>query len=200
VSPVKRLINRRVAIILTSNLIPLFSVLILGGDIRFLLLIFWAESGVVGVFNIIMMATARSKTPGENFMKIFMIPFFTVHYGGFMFVHLMFLLFFMDNFGYQEPVIDYLASNLQLILLNLIALFLGYLYDFNNEWLLGEKRETVNLSNLMFQPYNRIIIMQLTIIFGAFLYFELGSSWVFLVLLIVLKTVTDVYTTDILKR
>ncbi|MCX6642375.1 MAG: DUF6498-containing protein, partial [Candidatus Bathyarchaeota archaeon] len=180
----KRLINRRVAIIIASNLIPLFSVLLFGGDIRFLLLIFWAESGVVGVFNIIMMATTRSKTPGDNFMKIFMIPFFTVHYGGFMFVHLIFLLFFMDNFGYQESVITYLSSNMQLILLNLLALFLGYLYDFNNEWLLNEKRETVNLSNLMFQPYNRIIIMQLTIIFGAFLYFELGSSWVFLILLI----------------
>jgi len=172
----------------------------LGGDIRFLLLLFWAESGVVGVFNIVMMATARSKTPGDNFMKIFMIPFFTVHYGGFMFVHLFFLLFFMDNFGYQESVIDYLASNMQLILLNLLALFLSYLYDFNNEWLLSEKRETVNASNLMFQPYNRIIIMQLTIIFGAFLYFELGSSWVFLVLLIFLKTVADLYTTGILKQ
>ena len=133
-------------------------------------------------------------------MKIFMIPFFAVHYGGFMFVHLIFLLFFMDNFGYQEPVIDYLASNLQLILLNLLALFLGYLYDFNNEWLLGEKRETTILSNLMFEPYNRIIIMQVTIIFGAFLYFELGSSWVFLVLLISLKTVADIYISGMLKR
>jgi hypothetical protein len=195
-----RLINRRVAVIIASNLIPLFSVLLLGGDIRFLLLIFWAESGVVGIFNIIMMATARSQTPGENFMKIFMIPFFTVHYGGFMFVHLIFLLFFMDSFGFQESVITYLASNMQLILLNLLTLFLSYLYDFNNEWLLSEKRETVNLSNLMFRPYNRIIIMQLTIIFGAFLYFELGSSWVFLVLLIFLKTAADVYTSGILKQ
>ena len=147
-----QLTNRRVATILASNLVPLFSVIFLGVDIRFLLLLFWAESGVIGFFNILMMATTGSKTLGDKFQKAFMMPFFTLHYGGFMFVHLIFLLFYIDSFGYQESTIGYLSFNIQLVLLNLLSLFLGYLYDFKNEWLFSEKRDTTNLSDLMFRP------------------------------------------------
>jgi len=185
---------RRIAVIVAANLVPLASVLLFGGNILFLLFLYWAESAVVGVFNILMMATAKSEGIKATLGKALTIPFFIAHYGIFMIVHLFFLLFFLTNYEFEVSLIDYFSTYMQLFALNLLALFLGYLYDFIYDWLLGEERKTATPMSLMARPYPRIIVMQVTIIVGAFLYFSMGSSLVFLLLLVVLKTVAETVT------
>jgi hypothetical protein len=58
---------------------------------------------------------------------------------------------------------------------------------------MGEYKQS-NLNNLMMQPYSRVVILHLTIIFGGFLMMFFGSPVVALILLVVLKTGLDMRT------
>jgi hypothetical protein len=182
---------RRVAVVIAANLVPLASILVFGGDVFFLLLLFWAESAIAGIFNVLMMATAKGHGGGK-LSRFAMIPFFMIHYGMFMFVHLIFLMFFLTFATFDIGVLAYFSANWRLFALNILALFLSYLYEFIYFWVIEEEREKTTLGELMTRPYPRIVVMQLTIIFGAFLYFTMGDSVVFLLLLVDLKTAAAV--------
>lgn len=107
--------------LVASNLIPLVGVVFFGWDLVAILLLYWAENGVIGVFNLLKMLTAAqggflASVPA----KLFVMPFFTVHYGIFWSVHGVFVMtFFADDtllqadctrqgssFSCQMPTVD----------------------------------------------------------------------------------------------
>src|SRR5207245_7979599 len=56
------------------------------------LLLYWCENVVVGAFNVLRMVCAYPQVGIAWVGKLFVIPFFMVHYGMFTFVHGMFVL------------------------------------------------------------------------------------------------------------
>ncbi len=71
--------------LIAANLLPLAGVLLWGWDLYGLMLLYWMETGIIGLFGILQIAlTAR-------WAALFMVPFFIVHFGGFMMGHLLFL-------------------------------------------------------------------------------------------------------------
>ena len=50
------------------------------------------------------------------------------------------------------------------------------------------------ITGLMYQPYGRVVILQVTIIIGGFLTMLLGSPLIGLLLLIILKVFIDIIT------
>ena len=74
--------------LIVANAIPLIGVLILGWSVWNILVIYWLENGVVGVFNVLKIARADGSQapPGPSFMvngqpatslsKLGLIPFF----------------------------------------------------------------------------------------------------------------------------
>ena len=90
-----------------------------------ILLLYWTESVVIGLLNILRMAscqtddvlaglgpfTAGKKIPAElqqkmphgalRAIKFFIIPFFVLHYGGFCYGHLMAVTGFFSSAGFQ---------------------------------------------------------------------------------------------------
>lgn len=86
--------------LIASNLIPVVGVIFFGWDLLAILLLYWAENGVIGVFTLLKMLTAAR----EGFIaslpsKLFIMPFFTVHYGMFWSVH---GIFVMTLFGSES--------------------------------------------------------------------------------------------------
>ena len=65
-----------------ANLVPLAGVLVFGWRVFDVLMLYWLENVVIGVINVMRMAMV----PGRS--KIFLMLFFTVHYGVFCFGHL----------------------------------------------------------------------------------------------------------------
>lgn len=62
--------------------------------------VYWCENVVIGLFNAVRVAMAQGThdkqgSPldafGKWFLRLFMVPFFLVHYGGFCFGHVAFL-------------------------------------------------------------------------------------------------------------
>jgi len=212
-----------VAFLILVNLIPIFGVLFLGWDLFSLMLLYWMENVIIGMFNPIKMAFASkavseadiqrmnpeaqlgSKTGLQVMnigLKLFMIPFFMVHYGIFCQVHGFFIMSMFGNGmgfasgGLRSPY-ELVFSNLNtlgsafswallsMVLSHGLSLVLNYF---------GQREyKKVSVTEQMFQPYIRIVILHITILIGGFLTMFLGSPVFALVLMAVLKIAVDVW-------
>jgi predicted permease len=82
------------AALIGANLIPFAGVFFFGWDVSFIVLLYWLENLIVGFYNILKMATVKTTAKAAMLHKLFVIPFFCIHYGGFCAVHGVFLTVF----------------------------------------------------------------------------------------------------------
>lgn len=130
--------------------------------------------------------------------KLFLVPFFIVHYGIFCVVHGAFIFFifgrdtFGDGFGPFGGTENFLeVFSREHLWLAAFALAVSHLWSFFVNYLgKGEYCRTA-VPLLMFQPYARIVVLHMAILLGAFFAFALGSNMVVLIILIIGKTMLD---------
>ncbi|MEM9599845.1 MAG: DUF6498-containing protein [Pseudomonadota bacterium] len=186
VTDAQRLMARPSVLFLISvNLIPLIGVTLFGWDVGFLMLLYWLETIVIGVFNIPKLITSigeRGTTPLWASMagNLFLTAFFCVHYGGFNFGHYMFLQSFFDL-----PAIN------TEILIVLAGLSLSHVFSLIVNWFGKAEYKTAHVNEQMFKPYIRVVVMHVTIIFGG-VFATMGGGFLTLALLVALKTGTDI--------
>jgi hypothetical protein len=204
------LTNIPLVALVAANLIPLWGVIVWRWDAFNIVLLYWSENIVVGFYNILKMAFAKVSKPVENLGKLFMIPFFAIHYGGFCAIHGFFVLMlfskgdvdFMDNISW--PCFFVFLQ----MLLNVIrhaysimpeamryamgALFVSHGVSFVYNYLIKGEYARIKPDKLMGSPYARIVIMHIAVLFGAFLTMALGSPVGILIILVGLKTSLDV--------
>ncbi len=183
-------------VLVLANLVPLFGVVWLKWEVFPLLLLFWFENAIVGAFNVLKMLLAAPEQRLAWAAKLFMVPFFCVHYAMFTFVHSVFVIgLFGGGFRQGAPFPDAHAIVQMAVERHLgwavlgLAVSHGFSFAYNYLWL-GEFRNAA-LPMLMQQPYSRVVVMHLTILASGFLMGMLGSPAVGLVLLVVLKTAMD---------
>ena len=180
-----------------ANLVPLVGVLFYDWSLFTIIFCFWLESAVVGFYNIFKMVIVA------NIRNILMVPLFVVHYSAFMAGHLgfIFALFSPDEemssyggrFSGFLPSVDLLTSHIIDVWPAFLVLFvshgISFFYNFigKKEFLRSTPEKQQNA------PYGRIILMHFTIILGGGLIITLGAPVPALVLLIVLKIVSDVH-------
>lgn len=132
--------------------------------------------------------------------KLFLVPFFAVHYGFFCLIHgvFVFTLFGHENlrsgFGPFGPLSDIgSVFREQHLWWAVAALAASHLYSFIVNYIgRGEYRRTI-IAWQMFQPYARVIVLHLAILFGGFVAMALGSNVGVLVILVLAKTVLDLH-------
>ena len=180
-----------------ANLIPLYGVLALGWEVFPIMLLFWLENVVIGGFNVLKMLLSEPQHPAKWLGKLFLVPFFCVHYGMFTAVHGVFVLgFFGKQFkqGASFPslgdVIGFI-SELQLGYA-VLALVASHAFSFGYNYLCRGEFRSSSLQSLMHQPYGRVVVLHLAILGGGFLIMALKSPTAGLVLLVVLKIALDV--------
>ena len=99
------LLTPSVLLLIVANLVPLYGVFFLDWQIFPILLLFWMENVVVGIFNVFKMLVASPAKPTSWLTKVFMVPFFCFHYGMFTLVHGVFIFGFFGGYftsGAQE--------------------------------------------------------------------------------------------------
>lgn len=185
--------------LLVANLAPLFGVLVLHWEVYPLLLLFWFESLIIGAGNALKMAAASPPRPLAWAGKYFYIPFFCLHYGGFAFVHGSILLALFGPAPHHggprsgEPMLWRIEDSVEHYHLGWAILVLAVSHAVSlvtNYFVNGEYRRAT-LPALMTQPYDRVVVLHLTILFVGFLVLALNSPLVGVVLLVVLKTALD---------
>lgn len=184
--------------LVAANLVPLAGVLFLGWSVFATLLLFWLENVIVGGFNVLRMAWARPHNPALWAGKLFLIPFFIIHYGMFVTVHGIFVLAFFGGVGagalsggFPGPATFLHAVQGAGITLAALALVASHGFSFLFNYLGAGEYRTVPLEALMRGPYGRVVVLHLVILGGGFLVMTLGSPLVPLALLVVLKTGLD---------
>ena len=199
--------------LIAANLAPLFGILFFGWDAASIVLLYWVENLIIGAYNILMIIWVKVKSRSDQFKKLFIIPFFCVHFGGFCAVHGFFLLTFfklggdMDAFAPQSPWLG------PLVFVQLLVSVIGQLWDsrppgmewpviglvvshgisFFRNYLMGGEYLTFTIGKLMSRPYNRIVLLHVAIIAGGAPIMMLGSPAPLLCILVVLKIGMDIW-------
>jgi hypothetical protein len=176
-------------VLIAANLVPLAGVLLWGWDAFALILLFWMENVVVGVFFIARMLLADPRDLPLWAVKLFMVPFFCFHYGMFTAIHGMFVFALFGARRYDVRDLQMLepaaaaASDLGLWL-PLAVLVASHLFSFLYNYLWRGEFRRVELRKLMVAPYQRVVILHIGIILGGAGAAALGSPiWALLVLL-----------------
>ncbi|MBI5875960.1 MAG: hypothetical protein HZB81_09010 [Deltaproteobacteria bacterium] len=176
-------------LLIAANLVPLGGVIFFGWDLGGLMLLFWSESAVVGFYNILKLAVVG------RLAAIFTIPFFIGHFGAFMSAHFMFIYYVFIQSGHDSGAAAGLSIVLQGVFKPLLpalaALFISHGVSFWTNFLGQKEYAGKKTEQQMMEPYKRIFIMQLTLIFGGWLLLLLNSPLPALLLLIILKTIVD---------
>jgi len=170
-----------------ANIIPLIGVLFFGWKLFDVMFLYWLESAIIGFFNIFKIIKV------SGFLSIMQVPFFIVHYGGFMAVHLVFIIALFSpikDAGFF-PSFSLLFSLIGAVILPFIALFISHGISFYINFVKKHEHKAYKGKDPMTAPYKRIILMHFTIIFGGWLILLLNTPVLALVLLIALKTFFD---------
>ena len=192
--------NKKIFAALIANALPLVGVLFFHWSLVAILLAYWLENVVIGVFQLLKIRRATINYPVNEKNKLVIGPlrgvsprerifysiFFCVHYGLFLFGHLVFLRFFGEILG---EVVTFSLALLLTVLPFIVIHRKSYLESY-----IGEKEyERIPLTKLFIGPYRRIFVMHTTIIFGSIplLFFARVFPQVG-VIVVILKIVLDV--------
>ncbi|MEE4294822.1 MAG: DUF6498-containing protein [Xanthomonadales bacterium] len=176
-------------LLIVANLVPVAGAAFLGWKLSDVMVLYWAESAIIGLFNI-----AKIAVIGRWF-ALLAGPFFIGHFGAFMAVHFLFIYgIFVEGFAGGGPSDS--LQNVAALFIGLwpalLALTLSHGYSFFANFLgKGEyRRRTV--SNQMNEPYSRIVFMHLVLIFGGGLAMFLGEPTIVILIVIALKILVDI--------
>ena len=175
--------------LIAANLVPLAGVLFFGWDLAEVLVLFWAESAVIGFYTALKMAVVG------KLGALVAVPFFIGHFGGFMAGHFLFIYAFfvrgLDAPGPAPGAWEALQGIFNPLWLSLAGLFLSHGVSFVDNFLGRREYLDTTMKALMTAPYNRILVMQLALIFGGWIIMLLKSPVPALALLVLGKTALD---------
>jgi hypothetical protein len=176
--------------LIAANLIPVAGSAFLGWNLSDVMVLYWAESAIVGFFNVCKIIVIG------RWAALFAAPFFIGHFGGFMAVHFLFIYtIFVEpsqSGGSSGGDLAQVAALFTGLWPALLALFASHAFSFFANFM--GRREYVGrkVNDQMGEPYGRIIFMHLVLIFGGGLAMVLGTPAPVILIVIALKIFFDV--------
>jgi hypothetical protein len=189
--------TRDAALIVGANAIPLLGVVLAGWDAFTLLMLYWFESAVIGIWVCVSVAM------GDGRIEMFgatgdkggfasgtgMALFIAAHAGIFMFVHLFFLFGFASINNVDEPGMDVLLT---LLIDKGLWLPVAGLFVLRGLVTVSDKLAGRPAGPVVLGFYLRIVVMQFVILLGGFFAILMGGSIVPLLILVALRIAIDV--------
>lgn len=200
--------------ILIYSIVPLVGILNFGWDWRQVIILYWLENIAVGIATFIAIvsapagtrATERGTTRGSRLEingrmidiaspvgKMAYAGFFAVHYGGFTFIHGLFVFALVSgafSFGNQSGAGSEGLPDIGGLLITWLGMTVVQLV------VLWQKRmdkaaPSSSLAGMFATPYKRIVALHLAIIFGAFTITALNLPSAAAIILIAVHAITD---------
>ncbi|WP_270935397.1 DUF6498-containing protein [Falsiroseomonas oryzae] len=179
------------AALVLANALPLAGALLGMWSAYELLLLFWAENVVIGVFQVLRMASTAVLR--RDVAAAALMPFFVFHYGIFAFVHGQFVAGVLappDARGLDAAVALLLSPDG--LLWALLALAASHGFSFVVNFLGAGEWRGIEPRALMMQPYTRVVLLHLVILGGGAATMALGEPIAAVVALVVIKIVLDI--------
>jgi hypothetical protein len=175
--------------LIAANLIPIAGALFLGWKLSDVMVLYWAESAVIGFFNLCKIVVIG------RWFALLAGPFFLGHFGGFMAVHFLFIYMFFvkgpENMGNSTGDLAEVAKLFTVLWPALLALSISHTYSFFTNFLARREFSGRSVSGQMSEPYARIVFMHLVLIFGGGLSLVLGQTEPVLIVVIAAKIYVD---------
>jgi len=167
-------------------------VLLLHWDLLTIMILFWLETVVIGIFGFLKMIVVA------KWRSLQSLPFFIFHYGMFMVAHLLFIFVVFGQFS--EPITpnDHpelwakLRDIIGSVWIAIVSLVISHGFSFITNFLGQREYRQVTSRMKVSLPYGRVVILHLTLIASGFLIQAFGAPVIGLLVLIVLKTAVDV--------
>jgi hypothetical protein len=175
--------------LLVANLVPVAGALFLGWNLSDVMVLYWAESAIIGLFNVAKIAVVG------RWMALLAGPFFVGHFGAFMAVHFLFIYtIFVEGFSGSGPTgnLAEVAATFAGLWPALLALTLSHGFSFFANFIGRSEYRDRSVQKQMNEPYGRIVFMHLVLIFGGGLAMVLGGPTIVILIVIVLKVVFDI--------
>jgi hypothetical protein len=187
-----------IVLLVFLNALPLYGVFQWDWKSFDLIFLYWLENLIIGAIMVLRMVVRPYSHAVEFAMPVFLVPFFSIHYGLFCFVHGTFVLHLFGKDLHPElagmdipEIILPLIENRHLFwpLMGLLAYqLLDWIRDISERGLGSD-----GVKQLTVAPYRRIVVLHVTILASGFALGKLDEPLVGLLLLIAFKTAMDVY-------
>ena len=193
--------------LIIANLIPVIGVWFLNWSAKEVFLVYCLETIIIGCFTLLKMLITglivkkdEWQTTGGTSTKqpfwLFML-FFLVHYGLFVSIQ-MGMFFAVSGIGDEHGVTFFnFFSKWSSLLTNDAYIMLGvfivsYAFRLITDFILTGDYKNSSLGFLMFQPYGRIFIQQVTVIVGS-MFLSFGAGKIFILLFALIKIFFEVF-------
>lgn len=179
------------------NLFPVAGVLFAGWKPESVFTCYALETIVVGVFNVFkMIAVYHSRVVPKEGEKPtgwtwILIPFFMVHY--FVFADIQLSIFFSINTNQDQDLFQTITALLHERSYNIAlgAFVLNNAYSFINDFILTGKYAQQTMNEQMVEPYPRIIVQVVVVMFGGFILSLTGNPYPVLFIFVGFKMYLD---------
>lgn len=196
-------------LLIAMNIVPLIGVLFFEWDVRVVIVLYWIENLIIGIFNMLKMSfVAISK---QQWKDLGLVAFFAFHYGAFCAGHGNLLLDILgmdgsfDSLNVNEewpgPLVFVQMGwlTLQTVLLvmgaklwlGIAALFLSRFVSFIENFIFRAEYANSSVKELMTAPYKHLVVLHVGLIAGAMLIMQFDSPVLLLAVLVALKTFFD---------
>jgi hypothetical protein len=198
-NPIPRTLSE--VFLLLVNILPLFGIWFLNWRLSDIFILYWAESLIIGFYWFVKLAiTFILDENRKQWLSTFIFTFFffLIHFGGFMFGHLLIIMTLVIFHGTQTNfnlIFSATQNSLMTLMTPLIFLFISHSFSFVQNFILKKEYEVWIKKSSKFNsapPYGRIAIMHLSVFLIAYLI----NAGKFLapfsaILIIMTKTITD---------
>lgn len=181
------------ALAVAFNVVPIVGVLVWGWSAFALIFLYWLENLAIGVRTAAgILANGLAGGPARLARTLAAAAFFTIHYGGFCFVHGVFVVSLFAGDAFDLPAATQqlfaLFPNLQWGLASVAA---WQAFGLLRSLLRGDLKQARPYL-LMAEPYPRIIVLHVTILLAGAVVMVLDEPLVGVVALAMVKTAYDV--------
>jgi len=144
--------------LLIANLIPAFGILYLDWSLLAVIYGFWLENIIVGFFTVLKMVRASGGNLGDRPKNIL---FFICLFG----------VFTLGHGSFLRPTLIFFTGSYSGIMITFISLTVSHYLSYMVNYLGKGEYLTRTSANFIFQPFPRVIAMQIFILGGAALLF-----------------------------
>jgi hypothetical protein len=194
--------------LIIANLIPVIGVWFLKWSAKEVFLVYSLETIIIGIFTLLKLLitgllakkTDVWQSTGRSVVKQpfwFFMLFFMVHFGIFIAVQ-MGIFFSVSGIGDENGITflnffsrwPSLLTNEAYIMLGIFVISYGF--RMISDFIITGDYKTASLGYLMFQPYGRIFIQQVTVILGS-MFLSFGAGKVFILVFAAIKIFFEIF-------
>jgi hypothetical protein len=200
-------------VLLSVNIIPVIGVIFFDWSLFSIMLLYWLENLVIGFYSVLKITKTyhyliskqiNLPVAGKEFAKLGQVMVFIFDYGLFTFIHGVFVFAMFGMSTASSPTIanlgpvnmaDIIWPNVSVsgITISFILLIISHGFSYYNNFIVNEDYMHCTVDYLRKNPFRRVIAMHFIIVVSGFIILYLGYSKLTMIILIIIKTLIDLY-------